>query len=134
LTAIALIAQRILDENHYAAPSNISLTNMEYLVKNATDYINLQAGTSISFTPAAGAATLTALDGEIIATKAGSLLMLKAYVDRGPNVSITGISVSTLINDPQYAFWSELFKNAIEKLKGHVGVAFAVGSDDADLS
>ena len=133
MTAIALIAQRILDENRYAAPGHITLTNMEYIIKNAVDYINLQAGTSISFTPLAGAATLTAADGEIITVKAGSLLMLKAYLDRGPNASITGISISTLIADPQYAFWSKAFEACIEKLKGHVGVSFTVGSDDGDL-
>ena len=133
MTSVLLIAQRILDENNYTV-ANISLLNMEYIIKNATDYINLDAGTSISFTPAAGAATLTASDGEIIATKAGALLMLRGHLDRGPNTAVSSLSVSSLIGDPQYAFWSDLFKRALVKLKGHVGVPFAVASDDADMT
>lgn len=133
MTDVLLIAQRILDENNYTA-SDISLLNLEYIIKNATDYINLDADTTISFVPAAGAATLTASDGEIIATKAGSLLMLRGYLDRGPNTAISSLSVSSLINDPQYAFWSDLFKGALAKLKGHVGVPFVVASDDADIT
>jgi hypothetical protein len=136
MTAIPLIAQRILDENSYTV-ADITLLNCEYLIENATHYINLQAGTTITFTPAAGAATLTASDGEIITTKILSTLMVKAFKDRGPNTTVSSISINTLITDPQYALYSKMFEEAIARLKttgSGSGLAFVVASDDEDLS
>jgi hypothetical protein len=117
MTVITDIAQRILDENNYTV-SDISLTNLEYIIKNAVDHINAQAGTNISFTPAAGAASLIASDIEIITTKNLSTLLLRAYVDRGPNTSVGGLSVTTVANDPQYNIFMELVKDDIIRLRG----------------
>ena len=117
MTDLLLAAQRILDENNYTT-SDCSLTNLEYIIKNAVDYINLAVGTSISFTPAAGAATLTATDSQIYTVKAATILMLRAYLDRGPNTSVAAISVSSLIGDPQYNFYTETLKQAIARLTG----------------
>ena len=118
MTAITTIAQRIIDENNYAAPGDITLTNMEYLIKNACDYINLQAGTTITFTPAAGVATLTATDAQIPVIKLLSALYLRAYKDRGPNASIGSISVSSIRGDPQFTiFWKQV-EDGISRLRG----------------
>jgi hypothetical protein len=135
MTAVPLIAQRILDENKYTI-ADVSLVNCEYLIENATHYINLLADTAIAFTPATGVATLTATDDEIITTKILSTLMVRAFKERGPNISVSSISVSALITDPQYALYSKMFEEAITRLKGTggaLGLAFVVGSDDADL-
>jgi len=136
MTVVALIAQRILDENNYSAGAggDITLTNMEYLIKNAVDHINLHAGTTISFTPAAGAASLTADDDEIIVVKDLSVLRLRTYLDRGPNVGVSSLSVTATLNDPQYTLLAKAVEAGIVKLRNKQGVAFMPASDDADIT
>jgi len=120
MTTVALIAQRILDENNYSAGAagDITLTNMEYIIKNAVDQINLHAGTSISFTPAAGAASLTATDDEIIVVKDLSVARLRTYLDRGPNVGVSSLSVTATTNDPQYNMLMQSVRDGIDRLRG----------------
>jgi len=120
MTTVALIAQRILDENNYSsgAGGDITTTNMEYLIKNAVDHINLVAGTSISFTPAAGVASLTASDSEILVVKGLSLIWLRCYLDRGPNTAVSAISVSAVTNDPQYNVFMQFVREGIDRLRG----------------
>ncbi len=113
MTTIVNIAQRILDENNYTE-SNISLVNLEYLIKNATDYINLMTEHSISFTPAAGVASLTATDAEIITTKFLTTLLLTERANRGPNASIQGLTVASLQTNPTY---EKMIDKALERLK-----------------
>ena len=120
MTVVTTIAQRILDENNYTV-ADISLTNPEYVIKNAVDYVNAVAGTSISFTPAAGAASLTADDDEIVTVKFASVLLLRTYHDRGPNTSVAGLSVTSLIGDPQFTLFRELLNPLLRRL---MGVAF----------
>jgi hypothetical protein len=117
LTVITDVAQRILDENGYTV-SDISLLNAEYLVKNAVDYINLQAGTSIAFVPVAGSENLSASDSEIAVVKPLSALLVRAYVDRGPNTAVSSISASTVTNDPQYTLFMQLVNDGISRLRG----------------
>ena len=116
MTTITNIAQRILDENNYTT-SDISIINLEYLIKNVCDEINSECGTSITFTPGSGTESLTATDAEIVAIKLGAVLYLRAYKDRGPNTAIASLSVSSLTNDPQYSFFSKRFEKALERLK-----------------
>jgi hypothetical protein len=132
MTSVLLVAQRILDENNYTV-ADISLLNCEYLIQNATFWINGQADTSISFTPAAGAATLTATELEVSTVKLLGTLMVRAFLDRGPNASVQNVTVSALISDPQYALYTSMLNKNIEKLRGHAGIAFSVGQDDEDL-
>ena len=115
MTTITDIAQRILDENNYTEPST---TIVEYLIKNAVDYINLMSGTSITFVPSAGSEDLTASDSEIIVVKSLSVLMLRAYKDRGPNMGVVGLSVSTVLADPQYNLFTKLVNRGINRLAG----------------
>lgn len=117
MTTIVTIAQRLLDENNYTV-SDISLTNMEYLIKNAVDHINSETGRSISFTPSAGTASLIASDAEIVTTKNLSVLLLRSYVDRGPNTVISNLSVSAVTNDPQYNVFMQLINTEIMRLRG----------------
>jgi hypothetical protein len=118
MTTVTDIAQRILDENNYTVGDFGSLTNVEYLVKNAVDYVNLMADVNISFTPVAGSEDLTASDSEIITVKFATVLLLRAYHDRGPNTSVAGLAVTSLVGDPQYSFYSQALKLALDRLMG----------------
>lgn len=115
MTTITDIAQRILDENNYTDPST---TIVEYLIKNAVDYINLMAGTSITFVPSAGSEDLTASDSEIMVVKTLTALMIRAYKDRGPQVSVAGFSAQAVVSDPQYRLFSQLVRRGINVLCG----------------
>jgi hypothetical protein len=132
MVVVAAIAQRILDENNYAS---LSLPNVEYIVDNAIDYVNLEAGTSIAVldgtTPAK---TLSGTRDEIIVVKSLSALMVRAYCDRGPNTGIGSLSVTTVMTDPQYNLLTKIVERGIARLKGKVGIPFSVASDDADIT
>ena len=118
MVTISNIAQQILDENNYTE-ADISKTNLEYLIDNAIDYINLVAGTSIAdLSGTAGSKSLTATENEIVAIKLLTVLLLRAYKDRGPNASVAGLNVSAVINDPQYTLYKELFDLAVARLRG----------------
>ena len=130
---VANIAQLVLNENRWTI-TDITIANAEYLINNASDYINLMAGTSIA-NIAAGA--LTATDSELLVTKELASLMIRAYLDRGPNVSIGGLSVTSVLSDPQYDSKSKMIQLGINALKvvrvRSSGIAFSVGCDDGDL-
>jgi hypothetical protein len=117
MTIVTNIAQRILDENNKTV-SDITLVNMEYLVKNAVDHINSQTGRSISFTPAAGAASLTANDDEIPVIKNLSALLLRSYLEKDPNIAFGGMSVSAIANDTQYTLFMQLVNDGLMRLRG----------------
>ena len=129
MTTVTDIAQRMLTENKLTI-GQIPLLNTEYLVKNAVDYINLMAGTSISFTPVAGSEDLVASDNEIVVVKFATTLLIRAYFDRGPNVSVGGLSLSSVISDPQYAFYASQLSLMVEKLSQRdVDIPFMVAED-----
>ena len=116
MTTITNIAQRVLDENNYSGtPSTV---NTEYLIKNSVDYINMMAGTSISFTPSGGTQSLTASDSELMVVKTLAALMIRAYLDRGPNVSVSALNVTTVIADPQYRLFTKFVRDGISTLRG----------------
>lgn len=132
---VANIAQRILDENNYTV-SDISIANLEYLIDNAADYINLMAGTAIA--DIAGG-TLTGTENEIIVVKSLSTLMLRAYLDRGPNTAVSSLSVTSVLADPQYALFTKIVDAGIAKLTAVVltvgvvagDIPFGVGTDES---
>jgi len=117
MTVVTDIAQRMLDENNYTV-SDISLLNMEYLVKNAVDYVNMQAGTAITFVPVAGSENLSASDSEIVVVKALTTILLKAYFDRGPNVGISSLSVTAVASDAQYNAFLQIVNDGLMRLRG----------------
>ncbi len=110
-----ITTQNMLDENNWST-SDISLVKMGYMLDNAIHYVNLRCGTSISDT-AGGSVTLT--NSESIAVKAVTILMAKAFIDRGPNTSISSLSVTSIVADPQYSFWKEIVELSLERLAGH---------------
>lgn len=111
-----ITAQQILDENNYAI-SDISLANLEYLINNAINYVNLEAGTSISnLSGSPGSVTVT--NDQSIVVKALTVLLLRAYLDRGPNASVSGLTVSSLLADPQYDLFTKLAMQGVNRLRG----------------
>lgn len=117
MTTIASIAQRILDENAYTL-ADISLTNLEYLIDNAIDYINMQAGiTIVDLSGSAETKSLTATEPQIFAVKSLGVLMLRAYKDKGPQVGIGSLNVSFITSDPQYSLFMQFVEKAIDRLK-----------------
>jgi hypothetical protein len=117
MTTVTDIAERILAENNYTT-SDISATNVEYLIRNAIDYINLMAGTSITFVPSAGSEDLTASDSEIVLVKTLTALLIRAHLDKGPQVGVGGVSVTAVISDPQYRLFSKIVNQGINRLVG----------------
>jgi len=107
----SITAQNILDENGYTT-SDISLINCERLIDNAIDYINLMSDRNISnLAGTEGSKTVNVNSEEAPIIKFLAGLLVRAYKDKGPNTAISGLSVTTLIQDPQY----DLLKGAVEK-------------------
>jgi hypothetical protein len=133
IIAYTNIAQQILDENRWTI-ADITIANVQYLIDNASHYINLMAGTTI---PNLVGDVLVASDNELTVVKMLTALLIRAYLDRGPNVSLGSISITSVLTDPQYNLFTDMVTKAIEQLKldasGTAGIAFAVGTDDADL-
>jgi hypothetical protein len=109
-----ITAQNILDENNYTV-ADISLTNLAALIDNAINYVNLRAGLSMA-TTVGGSATLTG--NQSVVVKLLSTLMLRAYLDRGPNTGLGGMSVNSVITDPQYNLYSAMIEAGILSLTG----------------
>jgi hypothetical protein len=117
MTTISNIAQRVLSENSYTT-SDCSLVNTEYLIKKAVDHVNMRTGGSVSFTLSGGTQSLTGTDAQLVTIQNLSALLLRAFVDRGPNTSLGGVSVSTLTADPQYSIHMKLMEDEIRELIG----------------
>lgn len=117
MTTISNIAQRILDENGYST-GDISLTNLEYLIDNAIDTVNLRAGTTIAdLSGSAESKSITGTEAEILVVKELSVLILRAYKDRGPNTAIAGLSATAVLSDPQYDYYSRAVREDIMRLQ-----------------
>ncbi len=110
---VTITAQNILDENNYTI-SDISLVNTELLCNNAINYINLRTGLSIS-NMSGQTVSVANNQAPIIVMLTG--LMIRAYKDRGPSTGIGGMSISTLISDPQYQLFKDLIDKGIDSLK-----------------
>jgi len=120
LTTVANIAQRILDENGLILTNfpNLTLIILEYKIDDAIDWINLQAGLTIAdLSGTAGAKNITATDGQILAVKWLTNLMLKAYKEKGEQAGIAALSVTYIVNDPDYKMSMLIVEKAIERLK-----------------
>ena len=118
MVTVANIATQILNENNYTT-TDITVANLEYLIENAIDYVNMEANKTIAdLSGAAGSKSIVGTEPEIFTVKCATILMLRAYLDRGPNATLSGMSVSTVIADPQYAFWSETLQVALNRLRG----------------
>jgi len=106
-------AQIILDENNYTV-TDISLINLEGVIDNSIGYLNLRTGLSMSaLTGSAGSKTVSLTSAQAVLVKILSTLMVKAYIDRGPNASVGGLSVTSVISDPQYNLYMKLIEGAL---------------------
>lgn len=116
-TNVTVTAALVLAENNYVV-GDCTAVNTEYLIDNAINYINMQANTTIpALSGAAGSKTGSADRNEATIIKSLSALMIKAYKDRGPNVSIGAITAATVLNDPQYALHADIIKAGISRLQ-----------------
>ncbi len=119
-----ITAQQILDDNNYETTkinSNVTtaLTRVERLIDRAINHINLQTGSTISnMSGSDGSKTVevTSNEGASLVESLASLLV-RAYVDKGPNVGLSALTVNTVIADPQYALLSDMIKKDIERLR-----------------
>lgn len=97
----------------------ITNTNLEYLIDDAINYVNLEAGTSISnLSGVAGSktVTVTAAQGAVVIPLI--TLCMRAYKDKGPSSSTQGLSVTAIVSDPQYKLEMMMLKSGIRKLCG----------------
>jgi len=109
-------AQIILDENNYVV-ADIPLISLEGLIDNSIAYINLRTGLSLSFLSGAPGSKSVTLNGNpAVLVKMLTTLMTKAFVDRGPNASVGGLSVTSVISDPQYSLYMKLIEMALTQL------------------
>ena len=113
MTVITNIAEQILAENGYTT-DDCSVTNLEYLINLATDHINLVAGTSIADI---SSNDLTATDAELAATRLLSGLLLRAYLEKGPNVGVGALNVAQVTADPHYKVFMKLFNQSLNYLR-----------------
>ena len=119
MVTITTIAQRLLDENNYTL-DDISATNFEYLIDNAIDYINMEAGTSIAaLSGSVGSKSLVGSASENVAVKALSVLSLRQHIDRGPYASVgPGVVINSQTSDPQLRLQWMYVKRLIQRLRG----------------
>ena len=111
---VTITAAQMQAETGY---SDMNPTNVEYLIDNAIDYVNTECGTSISnLSGSPSSVTVTA--GQSAALKPLIVLLMRAKKDKGPNVGLPGVSVSTLIADPQYSLQMQLWQSSLNRLRG----------------
>jgi hypothetical protein len=121
-TTVTTIAQKVLDQNGYTI-SDISLVNTEYLLDLAINHVNLMADTDIAaLSGVEGAESLVGTKAENYAVQLIGALMIRAYKDRGPIVGLSGLSVSTTINDPQYTQYKSYIDLALDKIRRQIKI------------
>ena len=115
---VDITAQGILDRNNWTE-SQISLTNLEYLIDDVIDWVNLMTGASISaMTGVAGSKTVTVSRNENATLKMLLPLIVRAYLDRGPSSSAGGLSVAVIATDPQTGQLRPMVRQALQMLRG----------------
>ena len=92
---------------------------VEYMIDNAIDYVNLHAGTSIgNMTGVAGAKTVTVTSGQSAVIKPLCILMVKAYMEKGPSANVGDVNLAILLNDPRYALYHPMIREGVNRLRG----------------
>ncbi len=116
-SSVNITAQNVLDENQWTS-SDITLAKLETVMDNAINYVNLEANTTIPTMSGTSESKITTLSrSESLAVKLVSALMVRAYKEKGPNVGISSLSVTSIINDPHYTLFSDIAQKSIAKLK-----------------
>lgn len=111
---VVITAAQILLENNYTT-ADISATNLGYLIDNAIDYVNLEAGTNISNLVGG---TVTVTSAQAVVLKPLIALMLRAYKEKGPQVGVAGLNVMAVISDPHYSVNKMLLQQGLNRLRG----------------
>jgi hypothetical protein len=112
-----ITAQQTLDENNYTI-SDISLVRLEYLIDNAIDYVNLETGSSMSNMSGTPTKTVSVTSAQAAVVKSLIVLLLKAYLDRGPNIAVGGLTVTSLLGDPQFVLFKDMVDKGMNQLRG----------------
>lgn len=119
-----ITAQTLLDRNNWATTdintdATTAKTRVEYLIDDAIDYINGEAGTSMSnMSGAAGSKSVTVTSAQAPIVRALAALLVRAYLDKGPNVSVGGMGVSAIVSDPEYKVHMMMIMQGISRLRG----------------
>jgi len=119
---VSVTAANILAYNNMST-DDCSAINTEAITDIIIDHINLQAGTSVSTFrdvafPYVGTSTLTLTASQYPVVMSGAGIMLRAFTDQGPNVTLASLNVTSIISDPHYQVYSQLFKLGIDRLRG----------------
>jgi hypothetical protein len=145
MTTIANIAQRILDENNFPpadssdttetniattlqsqnnwTTGDLTLTETETLIDLAIYHVNLMADTDIAaLTGVADSKSLVGTKGENFAVMMVAALLVRAHLDKGPNVSVGSLGINAVTTDPQYAQFMDYINKAIEKLRRQISL------------
>ena len=116
-SSVNVTAQNVLDEYNYTV-ADMPLTKMEPIMNGVINHVNLETNTSITLMSGTAESKIVTLTrSESVAVKTLSALMVRAYLDRGPNTAIQGQSIGHVISDPQYSFLAELAVKAMTRLK-----------------
>jgi hypothetical protein len=112
-----ITAQSILTDSNYTT-SDIALTTVEDWINNAIGYVNVRTQAGYPYlSGTSGSMTVSLpLTGSWI-VKDLSILMVRAYVDRGPNISASGISINSITTDPQYKLYMQMIQDGILYLR-----------------
>lgn len=114
----SITAQQILDENKWTV-SDISKTNLEYLIDNAINHINAETGLSISnLSGSAESKTVTVTSAQDYVIKALTAILVRAYKDKGPQASLGPMNLAEISTDPHYKAMMWLIKRGIQRLRG----------------
>lgn len=110
-------AQNILDQNNYTT-SQCGLTDLEGLIDMAIAFVNAETGASISkMSGDAESKTMTLTDIQEACVYPLAVLLLRAHVDRGPNASLSSLSITTVIADPQFETFRKMLDKALYRLR-----------------
>jgi len=113
-----ITAQQILNETGWVT-TDISKTNLEYLIDKAINYINGETGLSISnMSGEAESKTVTVTSAQAPVVKAWTELLVRAYINKGPSASLSAMSVTEAVSDPHYKIMVKMANQGINRLRG----------------
>lgn len=132
MVTVTNIATRILDENGWqlsdlpqnSSGSTYTLTQLEYLIDNAIEYINIRLlpsedGPINSLSGTAGSKSLTGTRAEVFCVKQAVSIITRTMKEMGQNISLDSLSLSQSqsSSDPHYANTARMLKECINDLK-----------------
>ena len=121
MVTVSNIASEMQTESGYLVATYplLTIAVTEGLIDRAIDYINIEAGTSIAdLSGAAESKSLVAIADEVGVVKNLTQLLMSAFVDKGANVGLASLNVTTVVQDPQYIMMNRMIQKGIERLRG----------------